>query len=105
MNKVLTLNLHLKNQLRIDQVLTINQLAKSYDGNVYFLTERKHIINAAKFPSLIAYLLTVKNGQSLKMIIDGPYPQNVLNRIEEISLSTAINQKEQLLQPALKIKL
>jgi hypothetical protein len=105
MNKVLTLNLHLKNQLRIDQVLKINQLAKSYDGNVYFLTERKHIINAAKFPSLIAYLLTVKNGQALKMIIDGPYPLNVINRIEEISLSTAFNQKEQLLQPALKIKL
>jgi phosphotransferase system HPr-like phosphotransfer protein len=105
MNKLMTINMHMTNQLRIDQLLKINQLAKSYDGNLYFLTKNRHVINAAKFPSLITYLLTVKSGQALTLIIDGPSPHFILRNIEDICSSTAINQKEKILQPVLKVKL
>lgn len=105
MNKLMTVKMHLTNQLRIDQVLKINQLAKSYDGTLYFSTKNRHVINAAKFPSLITFLLTVKNGQTLTLIIDGPNPKHILGDLEETCSSTVINRQEKTFQPALKVKL
>jgi phosphotransferase system HPr-like phosphotransfer protein len=105
MNKLIKLNLQVKKQLRIDQVLKLNQLAKSYEGKIYLLTKSKNVIDAAKLPSLITYLLTVKNGQALNLIIDGPFPQLKLIDIEEVCSSTVIKQREQVLPHALKVKL
>ncbi|MBO1512863.1 hypothetical protein [Metabacillus bambusae] len=105
MNKLMKINLRMKRQLRIDQILKITQLAKSYSGKIYFLSKSKNVIDASKFPSLITYLLTVKNGQALNVIIDGPFPHLIVNDLEEICSSTAIKQRQQVLQPAMKIKL
>ncbi|MGM0876850.1 MAG: hypothetical protein ACQEWV_19360 [Bacillota bacterium] len=105
MIKLMTLNIRLAKQLRINQVLKINQLTKSYAGKIYLLTKSKNVIDAANFPSLITYLLTVKNGQVLDIIIDGPYPQLKLNDLEDICSSTAFKKREQVLQSAMKVKI
>jgi phosphotransferase system HPr-like phosphotransfer protein len=95
----------MKKQLKIDQILRITQVAKSYEGKMYLLTKNKHVIDPAKFSSLITYLLTVKNGQALNVIIDGPFPHLIVNDLEEICSSTAIKQRQQVLQHSMKIKL
>lgn len=105
MNKLMSINLRMKKQLKIDQILRITQVAKSYEGKMYLLTKNKNVIDPAKFPSLITYLLTVKNGQALNVIIDGPFPHLIVNDLEEICSSTAIKQRQQVLQHSMKIKL
>lgn len=105
MNKLLTLNLKVEKQLRIDQVIKMNQLAKSYNGKMYFLTKNNSVINAGSLPSLITYLLTVKSGQVLKVVIDGPYPQLKLNDLKQICSANEMKQSRKILQPALKVKI
>ncbi|TXC89751.1 hypothetical protein FS935_15405 [Metabacillus litoralis] len=105
MNKQLSINLQIENQLRIDQVIKINQLAKSYNGKIYLLTKNKSEINAGSLPTLITYLLTVKSGQVLSVVIDGPYPQLKLNDLKQICSSTVVMQNHRVLQPALKMKI
>ncbi|WP_226670104.1 hypothetical protein [Metabacillus litoralis] len=105
MNKLLTLNLQVENQLRIDQVIKMNQLAKSYNGKIYLLTKNKSVINTGSLPSLITYLLTVKSGQVLKVVIDGPFPELKLNDLKQICSSTIMRQSQQVLQPAMKVKI
>ncbi|KKI90763.1 hypothetical protein WQ54_18605 [Bacillus sp. SA1-12] len=105
MNKLMTLDLSIKKQLRIDQLLRVSQLAKSYDGKIYFLLRNKTIIDAAKLPSLVTCFLTVKDGQTLKILIDGPAPQQIINDLIEICSRTITLQQQHLLQPAMKVKL
>ena len=104
-NKLLTINLRFSKQLRIDQVLKINQVAKSYKGKIYLLTKNKNVVDATKFPSLITYLLTINTGQALNLLIDGPFPKHQLDKIEEITSSTTIRKRELGLHPAMKVKL
>lgn len=102
MKEVITLTMRLKKQLRIDQVLKINQLAKSYSGNIYLMSNSQNKIDAAKLPTLIAYLLTVKNGQALNFVINGDYPHLKLKDIELICSSTLARKRVHVLQPAIK---
>ncbi|MGM7719272.1 hypothetical protein [Metabacillus sp. Hm71] len=105
MDKLMTINLFIKKQLRIDQLLRVNQLAKAYDGKIYILLRNKSIIDAAKLPSLVTCFLTVKDGQALKILIDGPTPQQIINDLKEICSKTITLQQKHLLQPAMKVKL
>lgn len=104
-NKLLTINLRISKQLRIDQILKINQIAKSYEGKIYLLTKNKNVVDSAKFSKLITYLLTVNTGQALNLLIDGPFPKQQLEKIEEITSPTAIKKRELGLHPAMKVKL
>ncbi|UHA60412.1 hypothetical protein KDJ21_001090 [Metabacillus litoralis] len=60
MNKLITFSLKVEEQVRIDQVMKITQLAKSYEGKIYLVTKNKHVINTANFPALLTYLLMIK---------------------------------------------
>lgn len=105
MNKLIKLDLRIKNQLRIDQVMKISQLAKSYSGKIYLVTKNKHVINASNLPALITYLLMVKSGQELNVVIDGPFPYLKLNDLKEICSSSTGNQNYKVIQPAMKVKI
>ncbi|MCV9887214.1 hypothetical protein [Metabacillus halosaccharovorans] len=102
MNKPITLQFTFKNHLRIDQVIKISQLAKSYNGSIYLVTRNKSVINAENFTTFITYLLTVKNGQEITFIINGEYSHLKLNDLKKIISSEAKLAKKPMLQPAMK---
>ncbi|MFC0272127.1 hypothetical protein ACFFIX_11755 [Metabacillus herbersteinensis] len=105
MSELMTTDLHIQKQLRMEQVLKINQLAKSYSGQIYLLTNKKHIVDASKLPSLMAFLLTLKNGQPLKIIIDGYNPASMMQELEEIYAIRSVRFSKQVWHPAVKVKI
>ncbi len=104
MNNLNSLTFQFKNQLRIDQIIKISQLAKSYNGNIYLVTKNESVINVENLSTFITYLLTVKNGQVMNLIIKGPYPHLKLNDLQQIITKTTKTRKEKrrILQPAVK---
>lgn len=105
MDNKLTFQLKVESQLRIDQVIKINQLSKSYAGKISLLTKNNSIINTANLPSLITYLLTVKNGHVLNINIEGPFPQLKQYDLEQICSSAVVRKSHPALQPAMKVKI
>ncbi len=102
MNNLTSLNYQFKNQLRIDQIIKISQLAKSYNGNIYLVTKNESVINVENLSTFITYLLTVKNGQVMNLIIKGPYPHLKLNDLQQIITTKTRKEKRRILQPAVK---
>ena len=102
MNKPITLQFTFKNQLRLDQVIKISQLAKSYSGSIYLITKNKSVINCENFTTLITYLLTVKNGQETNLAIKGAYPHLKLNDLQEIITAKTKFAKKAILHQAVK---
>lgn len=105
MSELMTTVLHIQKQLRIEQVLKVNKLAKSYSGQIYLLTSKKHIVDASKLPSLMAFLLTLKNGQPLKIIIDGHNSASIMQKLEDIHATKSVRFSKLEWQPAVKLKI
>jgi len=105
MNKLITFSLKVEEQIRIDQVMKITQLAKSYVGKIYLVTKNKHVINTANLPALLTYLLMIKNGQEINIAIDGPYPHLKGNDFKEICSTNTAQKSQRIIQPAMKVKL
>ena len=105
MNKPITLKCTFENRLRIDQVIQISQLAKSYSGSIYLVTKNKNVINTENFPTFFTYLLTKKNGQEISLIINGPYPHLKLNDLNSIVSSKTRSMKKPMVQAIVKAKI
>ncbi len=105
MNKPITLQFTFENQLRIDQVIKISQLAKSYSGSIYLISKNKSVINCENFTTLITYLLTVKNGQEINLVIKGSYPHLKINDLQEIISPKTKFAKRAILPQAMKVKI
>jgi|GEM_PF-6014630 len=105
MNKPITLKCTFENQLRIDQVIKISQLAKSYNGSIYLVKNNKSVINTENFSTFFTYLLTTKNGQEISLIIDGPFPHLKLNDLREIISSKSRSMKKPMMQAIVKAKI
>ncbi|PMC40265.1 hypothetical protein CJ195_00705 [Bacillus sp. UMB0899] len=105
MNKPTTLQFTFKNHIRLDQVIKISQLAKSYSGSIYLITKNKSVISCENFTNLITYLLTVKNGQEINLFIKGSYPHLKLNDLQEIISPKTRFAKKAILHQAVKAKI
>jgi hypothetical protein len=69
MSQLVSTSLCTQDQLRMDQIISLNQLAKNYKGKVYFLAGKRSIVDVSKFPSLITFfLMTSGSNQDFHLI-------------------------------------
>lgn len=105
MNEHNPLQFTFKHNLRIDQIIKISQLAKSYNGSIHLVTKNKSVINVENFTTFITYLLTVKNGQEMKLVIKGSYAHLKFNDLQEIISSKTKPARKPMIQQAVKAKI
>lgn len=84
MSQLVSTSLCTQNQFRMDQIISLNQLAKNYEGKVYFLGGKRNIVDVSKFPSLITFFLMSTSSKQIKVLIDGKNPSAILSEIDAI---------------------
>ncbi|UAL53110.1 hypothetical protein LIT32_04750 [Bacillus sp. CMF21] len=103
MSQLVSTSLCTQDQLRMDQIISLNQLAKNYKGKVYFLAGKRSIVDVSKFPSLITFFLITSGSKQIKVLIDGDNPSEILKEMDTIC-STESRFSSNFLNTAEKVK-
>ncbi len=80
MKEVLSTKVSLEDSLSLNDILSLHQFSKHYNGFVYILVNQK-FINPNNLPKLVTYLLTKKC--ELTIIVEGHNVQETLSKIQQ----------------------
>lgn len=103
MSQLVSTSLCTQNPFRMDQLISLNQLAKNYSGKVYFIAGRRSIVDVSKLPSLITFSLMMSSSKQIKVLIDGENPGELLAEMDDIC-STESRFTSSFLNTAEKVK-
>ncbi|WP_191562454.1 hypothetical protein [Metabacillus idriensis] len=103
MSQLVSTSLCTQDQFRMDQIISLNQIAKNYEGKVYFLSGKRNIVDVSKFPSLITFFLMSTGSKQIKVLIDGKNPGAILAEMDAIC-STESRFTSNFLNTAEKVK-
>jgi phosphotransferase system HPr-like phosphotransfer protein len=78
--------------LSMRQIMDLYQEIKKFEGNIYFLCKHK-VVDAAKLPKLVSFLLMVDEKAEVKVVIEGQNVQTMLDKMK--NYFQAVSAKQQ----------
>ncbi len=93
MKQIVSSDVSFTKSISMRRIMEIYHLAKKYKGTIYFIRDSK-IINIKHLPSLVSFLLLLREHQMFKIMIDGEEPQDFFQEIKEMcNLALGGNEK------------
>ena len=74
----------------LNEMLSLHQFAKNYNGTIYLLANH-HVIKIDELAKLVSFLLTVRDKQEMRIIVEGLRVQRTLKKLTVFFQNNQLN--------------
>jgi len=93
-NEIVSSNVIVQKRFSFQKMLEIHQEVKKITGTIY-LQHKHKIIDASSLTKLVSFLLTVEPKATIKIIIEGPNAEAILQRFTLLLGNEVVSVKKQ----------
>jgi len=82
MNQTISTQLTFEKKLSMQQIMDLFAISKNYEGSIYFICKNR-VVEPERLSKLVSFMLTLEDCSNLKIMIEGPEVQSIMQQINE----------------------
>lgn len=91
MNQTISSKLTFDKKLSMQQIMDLFEISKNYEGSIYFVCKNR-VVEPERLSKLVSFMLTLEDCSDLKIMIEGPEVQAIMQKINECCAGSYISE-------------